>query len=64
MASVGVAEIVVLDDDHVTIADFFEGTKAQVADVKLSNGNAAATPFPPKKGKQSIFALAKLSFYD
>lgn len=49
VASVGVAEIGVLEDDHVTVADFFEGAKAQIADVKLSNGNAAATPTQDKK---------------
>lgn len=49
VAIVGVAQVPVLNDDHVSIADFFEGPKAQVVDIKMSHNHAAATTTKEKK---------------
>ena len=43
MAFIGVAQVLVLNDDHVSITDFFEGAKAQVVDTELGHNHAAAT---------------------
>lgn len=43
MLLVSVAKVLVLNDDHVSIADFFEGAKAQGADAELSHNHTAAT---------------------
>lgn len=51
MAFLGVAQVGVLDDDHVSIADFFEGAKAQMFDAQLGDSHtAAATKVPKGKG--------------
>lgn len=66
MAFVGVAEVLVLHDEHISIANLFEGAKAQVADTELSHHHAAATATKgidatgreeEKKGKDFITAL-------
>lgn len=49
MAFFGVAQILALNDDHISIADFFEGAKAQVVDPELSYNHAAATTTKEKK---------------
>lgn len=49
MAFVGVAQVLVLDDDHVSIADFFQGAKAQGGDTELSHNHTAATTTKKKK---------------
>lgn len=49
MALVGVTQVLVLDDDHVSIADLFERAKPQVADAKLSYSHAADTTIKGKK---------------
>lgn len=50
VAFIGVAQVAVLHDDHVSIADLFEGAEAQVADVELSHDHATDST---NKGKQS-----------
>lgn len=52
MGFVGVAQVLVLNDDHISIADFFEGAKAQVANTKLSHNYAAAPTTKKKKVQQ------------
>lgn len=49
MAFVGVAQVLVLNDDHVSIADFFQGAKAQGGDTELSHNHTAATTTKKKK---------------
>lgn len=43
MAVFDVAQVLVFHDDHISIADFFEGAKAQVVDTELSYGQTVAT---------------------
>lgn len=40
MALIGVAQVAVLCDDHVSITDLFEGAEAQVTDIKLCHDHA------------------------
>lgn len=42
VAFVGVAQVLVLHDDHISVADLFEGAKAQGGDAELSHDQAAA----------------------
>lgn len=49
VALVGVAEVLVLNDDHVSVTDFFERAEAQVVDPELSHNHTAA---PATKGKE------------
>lgn len=39
---VGVAQVLVLNDDHISIADFFQGSKAQGGDGEMSHNHATA----------------------
>lgn len=64
MAFVGVAQVVVLNDDHVSIADFFEGTKAQVVDSELSYHQTTATTTKDKIVEQEEEKKKKERFYD
>lgn len=48
---VGVAQVLVLNDDHVAVADFFEGAEAQGGDTELNHNHAAATATKKKKGR-------------
>lgn len=43
MGFVGVAEVLVFHDDHVSIANLLERAKAKVVDMELSHHHAAAT---------------------
>lgn len=52
VALTGVAQVLVLNNDHVSIADFFKGAKAQVLDIKLSHNHTAATTTERKKVEQ------------
>ncbi len=63
MAFVGVAQVLVFNDDYVSIADFFEGAKAQVADTELSHSHAAAPTTKKKKVEQEEKG-GKKGFYD
>lgn len=42
MGFIGVAQVPVLNDDHISITDFFQGSKAQGGDGELSHNHAAA----------------------
>lgn len=52
MALIGVAQVLVPNNDHVSIADFFEGAKAQGLDIKLNDNHAAAPTITGKKVEQ------------
>lgn len=49
MGFIGVAQVLVLNDDHISIADFFQGSKAQGGDTELSHNHAAAAAVKEKK---------------
>lgn len=48
MGFIGVAQVLVLNDDHISIADFFQGPKAQGGDGELSHNHAAAAAVKKK----------------
>lgn len=52
MAFLGVAQVRVLHDDHVSVADFFERAQAQVADAQLEYRHTAAAT-KVAKGKRT-----------
>lgn len=52
MAFVSVAQVRVLHDDHISIADFSQGAEAQVADAELSHHQTAATTIKERKVQQ------------
>lgn len=49
MFFVSVAQVLVLNNNHVSITDFFEGAKAQRGDTKLSHNHTAAATTKRKK---------------
>lgn len=64
MAFFGVAQVLVLNDNHVSIADFLEGAKAQVVDIELSHNHTAATTSKKNKVEQEEKKEKKRKFYD
>lgn len=52
MAFTGVAQVLVLHDDHVSIADFFQGAKAQRCDTETRNHQTTATAAKKKNFKK------------
>lgn len=52
MAFSGVAQVLVLCDDYVSITDFFQGTKAQGSDTELSHNHTATSTTKKKKKRR------------
>lgn len=52
VALIGVAQVLVLNNNYISITNFSEGAKAQVLDIELNNNHTAATTIEGKKVEQ------------
>lgn len=57
MAFSGVAQVLVLCDDYVSITDFFQGMKAQGGDTELSHNHTATTTTKKRREEKKRPAL-------
>lgn len=55
MVFLGIAEVIILNNDHISIADLFEGAKAKVVDTELSHNHTAASAFSSSSNDLQIF---------